>query len=388
MNFLKSVDAQYLEDPGKTLVDLEGLFENGHKQVGAHGDPDLCLDGVVAGAEEGLDAQVLLDPFEEQLDLPSALVNACHSQCWQGEVVREKDQILAGFGIEEADLSQWGGVFELGAPSAQTDGLVAAKTGRLGHLARLRDVVVKVALGSNNKESSCPTEAKESFEIEVCAVHHINRSGNDRHLVEEPHVVNLSLCNIDKQWDGALKVHLGVNLYRRFGRAKTSPGKKSQAKIDGGRIDSHNHPVQSKGVGLVSVKPTGLADEQLGESLVNAPVPVLVRISQIRSSDPATETHGVGMLIAPQAGFDVPKTLPIGHLSEDHRKELISCGHASALSGHRVQRRAVIELLAVNVVGDLGENQTAGVHPLLRMNRADYGQPVQMRHTSFSSLVA
>ena len=31
----------------------------------------MGFDGVLGGAEEGLDAQVLLDPFEEQLDAPA-----------------------------------------------------------------------------------------------------------------------------------------------------------------------------------------------------------------------------------------------------------------------------------------------------------------------------
>jgi hypothetical protein len=44
------------------------LFDDGDQHVGRHGDPDLRLHRVLAGAEEGLDAQVLLDPFEEQFD--------------------------------------------------------------------------------------------------------------------------------------------------------------------------------------------------------------------------------------------------------------------------------------------------------------------------------
>ncbi len=42
-------------------------FDDGDQHVGRHGDPYLRLHCVLAGAEEGLDAQVLLDPLEEQL---------------------------------------------------------------------------------------------------------------------------------------------------------------------------------------------------------------------------------------------------------------------------------------------------------------------------------
>ena len=43
------------------------------QNVGAHGDPDLRFHGVFRRAEKMFDAQSLLDPFEEQLDLPRFL---------------------------------------------------------------------------------------------------------------------------------------------------------------------------------------------------------------------------------------------------------------------------------------------------------------------------
>ena len=42
------------------------LLDNGDQHVGCYGNPYLRLHGVLADAEEGLDAQVLLDPFEER----------------------------------------------------------------------------------------------------------------------------------------------------------------------------------------------------------------------------------------------------------------------------------------------------------------------------------
>ena len=47
------------------------LADNGDEHVNADGDPDLSFDGIVGGAEKPFDAQVLLDPFEEEFDLPT-----------------------------------------------------------------------------------------------------------------------------------------------------------------------------------------------------------------------------------------------------------------------------------------------------------------------------
>ena len=41
---------------------------------GDEGDEDLDFDGILGAAEEGFDLQVLLDPLEEELDLPALLV--------------------------------------------------------------------------------------------------------------------------------------------------------------------------------------------------------------------------------------------------------------------------------------------------------------------------
>ena len=55
----------------------ESLAQDGDEDVDGDGDPDLGLHGVGRSAIEGLDPQMLLDPFEEQLDLPATTVKLC-----------------------------------------------------------------------------------------------------------------------------------------------------------------------------------------------------------------------------------------------------------------------------------------------------------------------
>ena len=55
-------------------IEVQLLFDNGYHHVGSYGDPHLTSDGVLGSAEEALDAQVLLDPFEQRYDiLPTRL---------------------------------------------------------------------------------------------------------------------------------------------------------------------------------------------------------------------------------------------------------------------------------------------------------------------------
>jgi hypothetical protein len=54
---------------GSGVFGLE--FDVTQLQIIAHRHPYLAQYCILAGAEEGLDFQVLLDPFEKQFDLPA-----------------------------------------------------------------------------------------------------------------------------------------------------------------------------------------------------------------------------------------------------------------------------------------------------------------------------
>ena len=85
---------------------MKFLLDDGNQYVSRHGAPDLRLDGVLAVAQELLDSQVLLDPFEEQFDLPAIFVQCCNRQWRQHKVVGQKDKSLASFHVFESYASQ------------------------------------------------------------------------------------------------------------------------------------------------------------------------------------------------------------------------------------------------------------------------------------------
>ena len=70
--FLEKGSGENLQNCVKRLLEPELFFEDCDQDINGNGDPNLSLNAVGRGAEEPFDAQVLFDPFEEQLDLPSA----------------------------------------------------------------------------------------------------------------------------------------------------------------------------------------------------------------------------------------------------------------------------------------------------------------------------
>ncbi len=69
---------------------MEILFDDGNQHVGGHGAPDLRLHRVLTRAQKALDAQMLFDPFEEQLHLPTTLVQRGNGQWRHRRVVGQK----------------------------------------------------------------------------------------------------------------------------------------------------------------------------------------------------------------------------------------------------------------------------------------------------------
>lgn len=69
---------------------FQALLDDGHERVHGHDNSDLRLHGVDGCAIALLDSQMLLDPFEEQLDLPPRLVQLADGQRRRIEQVGRK----------------------------------------------------------------------------------------------------------------------------------------------------------------------------------------------------------------------------------------------------------------------------------------------------------
>ena len=59
------------------------LLGDCNEEVCGYRNPYLGFHGVETGAIEGFNSQVLFDPFEEEFDLPTGLVELCDNQRWQ-----------------------------------------------------------------------------------------------------------------------------------------------------------------------------------------------------------------------------------------------------------------------------------------------------------------
>jgi len=131
---------------------MKTLFHDSHEYVDGYGDPDLGLHGILGGAIERLDPEVLLDPFEEQLDLPPAFVQLCDGQGWQDKVVGQEDQAFVRFRVVELDPSDLFRVLPSSVEAGEDAGLVADQTTGTIDLIGVHSPELGIGLGSDDEE--------------------------------------------------------------------------------------------------------------------------------------------------------------------------------------------------------------------------------------------
>jgi len=362
------------------------LIETSNHEVDAHSDPDLGLHGVLGHAIKGLDPEVLLDPFKEQLDMPTTLVDAGNGYCGQFEMVGNEDQTLACFRIDEADSSEFSGVIPFALGGLQADTLVATQAAGFINRTGFADVEGHVALGPRYEECSVLMDTIESCKIDVSTIHDIDASRFENDPVKNVHIVDASVGNVHEHWDRALQIDHRMQFDCGFGLPEMRPREHRKAKVNGRGIECVNHLLEIEPIGIFGIQSAGLSNENLSESFVDAPIPIFVCIGEIRSDDLPANTHRVAMSATIQASFDIPQALPKGDLGEGHGEKLISSGHTLTGSWHGVQIDAALEFLAVQQIENLSEDEASCVHSLLRMDSGDLGQLVQMRDMPFYPL--
>jgi len=126
-DFLEQGDAENLQHCVEFQVQSQTFARDGHQHIDGDGGPDLRLRTLRERREERFDAQVLLDPFEKQLDLPATLVQLRNGECAQGKIVGEKNQLAMSLPIAVADTAQILGIAMKRIKTHQVDGLVAVQ---------------------------------------------------------------------------------------------------------------------------------------------------------------------------------------------------------------------------------------------------------------------
>ena len=310
------------------------LFDNGDQQVSANGAPDLRFYGVFAGAQKAFDTQMLLDPFEEQLDLPAALVQRRDDQGRQRSVVGQEDQRFAGFWVFEADASQVLGVVFADVKPVQGNALVAHQSAGAIHLGRINASGIHAALGAGHEESADLMQFVQTSKVQVAPIHHVERAWLDGQDVQDLDLVHLAVADMDEGGDIAPQVQERVQLDRRFGRAKRCPIEQGQTQVYRGRVQRVDRRVELLQFGreVFGVQGPCARDKAHRQRVVDAPVAQVQRVGQRGACGHVAQPHVKQLgLVGLQASLDVAQGFAPGQLRKGHdAKQIRAAQRANA----------------------------------------------------------
>jgi len=342
---------------------MKFLFHDGDKQVGADCDPDLRFDRVRGRAVECLDPQMLLDPFEEEFDLPAGFVELGNRGGVEVEVVGQENERFLRLGIAVTDSSKRLRVFSRRIVTREQNRLVADETRRPVDMTRVATAEVEVLFRPCHEERSGRVEIEEPPEIEISSVDKIERPRHRNEDVHDIDFVSKRIGNMNEFGDIPPQVEQHVQLDRRLGGTEVRPWKKRQAQIDRRGIEGVNRRVQVDSKILVGIERLGFLNENLGDVGVDAPVPGFVGVGQCAARHRRADPHMEQLRMkTPQAGLDVAEAFPIGQLSEQHAKQMIPAGKRTNMLVSRISRDAGAKTTIRKKVHDLRENETTRVH--------------------------
>src|ERR1019366_3068080 len=176
--------------------EMQSLLDYSDQNVGGDGDPDLRLDAILGSSVEGFDPQMLLDPFEKELDLPAAAVQFGDRKRGQDEVVGQEDKGLGGFGILKADAAQWRLKALVRVEAREDDTLVADQTSLAIDRMRVAALHLEVRLTTGHEEAAGMVEAIKALEVEEATIHDVEGAGLGQQLVEDVDLVHLAITDV------------------------------------------------------------------------------------------------------------------------------------------------------------------------------------------------
>ncbi len=306
---------------------------------------------------------MLFDPFEEQFDLPAAMIELGDGQRRHGEVVGQEDERFAGLGIPKADAPQRVGIILPGVKASGQNGLVKLQTGGFVHGTGVATGAAEVFSGAGDEESAALMETMKSGEVQIAAIHDVEGTGHPDQLIKDVHVVNTGWSDNDDGGKVALEREQRVKFDGGLVSAEGGPWEQREAQVNGGGIQRVSGGLKFKAEGFIRVERGGLLNEDVSEAGKDTPVAFFVGVGQ-RAAGDGLANAGVIEFRAEgsQAGFDVAQTFAPRQLCEGQHEKLFVSGEFADAKVAVVTGDTLVEFVFGQEVEELGEDGATFVH--------------------------
>jgi len=223
------------------------MFGDSNKAVSADGAVDLYPDSIFGVTPKGLDIQMLLDPFEKQLNLPTLLIKHCNIFCADikrvGDVCKRTFEFL---GIIH-DSAKFPGVFVSGLIAGKFNDLVANDSVIVfNKRLSVKDFIPKSTSLTDNEVRVNEVDFVQSVKVEVTSVKDVISIGLIRDLIHRLSIMHVSIGDMNVGRNLSNHIEERVCFDSAFCTAELCPPEKVEAEINGRRIKCIKFPVEFK----------------------------------------------------------------------------------------------------------------------------------------------
>jgi len=152
---------------------------------------------------------------------------------------------------------------------------------------------LQIGLGPCDKERPRLLEPEEPGEVEVAAVQHVVRPGEEDQHIEGLDVVELAVGDVDDLGEIPAQIEQRVEFDRALGLAKAGPREEREAEIDRRGVEGVHRRGEVHPERLGGIERLGDRHEDLGEVGVDPPVARLVGIRQGAARHAPADAHVV-----------------------------------------------------------------------------------------------
>ena len=272
-------------------ADLIIMFNDTNETVCDDSNMDLNTDGILALAPEGPDLEMLLDPFEEQLNLPSVFIKECDFTCLEIEVVRIVCKCsLQICGIID-NAPEWNRVVAFVPASSESDCLVAKDIILpFKQILAILNLIVRMELFPDDEEGTCLFNGKESRQVKVSAVKDIACKSFIFNIVHKVDIMDFCHRNSIEHWNLGSDINLCMNPDTSLRAPEFCPSEDGETEVNGRGVDGIEPSMKLKLSGDSS--PLSLTDHIEGKLFID---PVITESigpgddTSVRSGCPETE---------------------------------------------------------------------------------------------------
>ena len=235
-------DSHDLEDGS---ANLKIMLNDGNEAVGDDGHVYLYADCIFGFSPETLDLEVLLDPFEKQLHLPPVFIE-------QGDVLRTEVEVVRI--VDEASMKLWciidnssdnTGILFLILLLGEANGLVFEYiVCSVENALAIDNLIYRLALLPDDKESSEYINPIESGKVEVASVKHIARQRLVCEPVHRVDIMHLGIGDSVENRNLCDDINLSMDSDARLCASELCPSEYGHAEINSRRVDGIESSMQ------------------------------------------------------------------------------------------------------------------------------------------------